>query len=153
MPPNFRETYPSSDLLCQGVLFNCSARIEHNSFGHLEPKGNCTEVGLIKYLMRSGVSVQDLIREKEGKILQTIPFNSRRKRASTVVQLPNETVRVFLKGAPEIVMEYCEKWIDRDGTVKELDEEKRRYIINDIVTHTFAKRAYRTIMIAYGDIS
>ena len=58
-----------------------------------------------------------------------------------------------MKGAPEIVIKYCEHWIDRDGTVIKLNEEKRRYIINDIVNETFAKKAYRTIMIAYGDIS
>jgi len=57
--------------------------------------------------MSAGISVQDIIRQKEGKILQTIPFNSRRKRASTVIQMPNDIVRVFLKGAPEIVIDYC----------------------------------------------
>jgi P-type Ca2+ transporter type 2B len=103
--------------------------------------------------MSAGISVQEVIRQKEGKILQTIPFNSRRKRASTVIQMPNDTVRVFLKGAPEIVMEYCSAWIDDQGTTNELTEEKRKYIVNDIVTHTFAKRAFRTIMISYADIT
>lgn len=82
------DQYKSADLMVQGVLWNCSARIEKNPNTHvLEPKGNCTEIGLIKYLMSAGVSVQDIIRDKEGKILQTIPFNSRRKRASTVMML------------------------------------------------------------------
>ena len=62
--------------------------------------------------MNAGISVQDIIREKEGKILQTIPFNSRRKRASTVLQLKDSKVRVFLKGAPEIVIEYCTTYFD-----------------------------------------
>ncbi len=37
--------------------------------GRLEPKGNCTEVGLINYLLSSGIPVQNIIREKEDKIL------------------------------------------------------------------------------------
>jgi len=73
--------------MTEGVLFNCSARIEKNESGAFEPKGNCTEQGLIKYLQRAGIAAHDVIREKEGKILQTIPFNSRRKRACTVLQL------------------------------------------------------------------
>jgi hypothetical protein len=40
----------SGDLMIQGVLFNCSARIERTEQGYYEPKGNCTEQGLIRYL-------------------------------------------------------------------------------------------------------
>jgi magnesium-transporting ATPase (P-type) len=52
------DQYASADLFVQGVLWNCSARIEKNhSTGVLEPKGNCTEIGLIKYLMSAGIAV------------------------------------------------------------------------------------------------
>ena len=57
--------------MVQGVLWNCSARIERDPrTGVLEPKGNCTEIGLIRYLMSAGIQVQDIIREKESKILE-----------------------------------------------------------------------------------
>jgi hypothetical protein len=39
----------TAQLLSEGVLFNCSARIEIDE-GKFVPKGNCTEVGLIKFL-------------------------------------------------------------------------------------------------------
>jgi hypothetical protein len=29
--------------------------------------------------------------------------------------MPNDIVRVFLKGAPEIVLDYCSNWIDEQG--------------------------------------
>ena len=109
-PRNFAEL-KSQELLTQGVLFNCSARIERNLAGNYEPRGNCTEQGLIRYLQEVRVPAHDIIRQKDDKILQTIPFNSRRKRACTAVQL-GETVRVFLKGAPEIVIEHCRFFID-----------------------------------------
>lgn len=44
---------PNKELLAQGVLFNCSARVEKNDLGQLEARGNCTEQGLIKYLLKS----------------------------------------------------------------------------------------------------
>ena len=61
-PNKFSQTYKSSQLITEGVLFNCSARIEKSASGHLEPKGNCTEVGIIKYLLNAGIAVGDVIR-------------------------------------------------------------------------------------------
>jgi Ca2+ transporting ATPase len=64
-----------------------------------------------------GVLAHDIIRQKEGRILEVIPFNSGRKRACTVIRHPDDQnlVRVFVKGAPEIVIEYCDKYYDGNG--------------------------------------
>ena len=153
-PRNFAD-FHASQLMIQGVLFNCSARIERTKEGFYEPMGNCTEQGLIRYLQNVSVPVQDVIRLKEERILQTIPFNSRRKRACTAVQVPgqNGTVRVFLTGAPEIVIEHCTSYIDQEGHTVALSAEKREQIIGQVVSNTFAKRAYRTLMIASADLT
>jgi magnesium-transporting ATPase (P-type) len=34
-------------------------------------------------------------------------------------------VRVFLKGAPEIVIDYCTKYFNKEGEEVELTEEKK----------------------------
>lgn len=62
-------TFKTADLLAQGVLFNCSARIEKNEKGQYEPKGNCTEQGLIKFLQQVNVPCHEIIRQKEDNIL------------------------------------------------------------------------------------
>jgi P-type E1-E2 ATPase len=41
-PMNFAEM-KSAQLMTEGVLYNCSARVEKNEKGELETKGNCTE--------------------------------------------------------------------------------------------------------------
>lgn len=82
--PQSFSSLKTSTLLSQGVLFNCSARIEKVE-GIYQAKGNCTEQGLINYLLENEVPAYDLIREKENKILVQIPFNSARKRACTVL--------------------------------------------------------------------
>jgi magnesium-transporting ATPase (P-type) len=41
-PANFKQL-GTSELLSEGVLYNCSARIEKNARGEMEPKGNVTE--------------------------------------------------------------------------------------------------------------
>jgi len=62
--------------------------------------------------MELGVNVLEILRQKEEKILQIIPFNSARKRASTVLEDPENRniVHVFVKGAPEIVIDICEHY-------------------------------------------
>jgi len=49
-PANFKQLR-TADLLAEGVLYNCSARIEKNERGEQEPKGNVTEQGILRFLM------------------------------------------------------------------------------------------------------
>lgn len=68
-PRNYAEL-GSSDLLTKGVLLNCSARVEIDPKSKkLITKGNCTEQGLINFLIEIGVSVLDILRNKEDRIL------------------------------------------------------------------------------------
>jgi magnesium-transporting ATPase (P-type) len=78
-----------------------------------------------------------------------------RKRASTVVRHPTiaDTVRVFLKGAPEIVLDFCTKTFDKTGKIIDLGDKKKEELISDIIVKTFARKAYRTILIAYKDLT
>jgi P-type Ca2+ transporter type 2B len=64
-----------------------------------------------------------------------------------------DKVRVFLKGAPEIVMKYCDKILDSNGQASQLSESKKEEIMNEVVAQNYAKKAYRTILIAYDEIS
>lgn len=145
----------SAQLLTEGVLFNCSARVEKNLFGVFEPKGNVTEQGMIRFLQDMGVKAHDVIRQKEDRIEVFIPFNSGRKRACTALRHPTkaDTVRVFVKGAPEMVIELCDRYFDANGQEKELNHSKKEQIVNGIVRDSFAVKAYRTILIAYTDLS
>lgn len=47
-------------------------------------------------------------------------------------------VRVFLKGAPEIVLDYCTKYYNADGQEVELSGSKKQNILGEIVEN-FAK--------------
>lgn len=85
--------------------------------------------------MQFGIPAFDTIRRKDDNILEIIPFNSGRKRATTVVRHPDDQnkVRIFCKGAPEIVIEYCDKIFDADGNLVDLSEENKKKILHDIV--------------------
>ena len=84
-----------------------------------------------------------LWRDEEAKILPRvaeIPFDSERKRMTTIHQLvpgsrlhveeltllrPSGNYVAFVKGAPDITLEYCEGYIE-DGKVQPLTPEKRQ---------------------------
>lgn len=103
---------PSGLLVAQSVLYNSSAYVgmKKNELTKQEEKtaiGNVTECGLINYLTNSGVDTEDMIAHRKGEGFKKfdIPFSSSRKRATCVVALPDGGIRVFVKGAPEIVIE------------------------------------------------
>jgi hypothetical protein len=43
-------------------------------------------------------------------------------------------VRVFLKGAPEIVIDYCTKYYDHEGNQQDLTAEVKAKILDQIIT-------------------
>lgn len=68
---------------------------------------------------------------------------------------PNDSDRVlvFSKGAPEIVINHCSKYLNAGGEETDLDEEKKNSIVDDVVVNQFAKNALRTILVAYKSMS
>lgn len=91
-------------------------------------------------------------REK-NEVIFKLPFNSKRKRATTVIRHPSQAgrVRVFVKGAPEIVIDKCISFIGQRGQIMNMTPEKKYKIINEDVVKKFAKKCYRTLLIAYAD--
>ena len=153
-PANFKDL-ATADLMAEGVLYNCSARIERNDRGEQEPKGNVTEQGLLRCLMDLHVPCMDTLLAKDQYTLHLIPFNSSRKRAATCIRHPKNPnlVRAFCKGAPEIVLQYVNKMFDKNGNVVEIDDKMKEHLKRKIVGDTFAVKAYRTLLIAYADYS
>jgi P-type Ca2+ transporter type 2B len=67
-------------------------------------------------------------------------------------QDPN-AVRVYCKGGPEVVFKYVNKAFDRDGQLMHLREEDKERIMKEIITDSFAVKAYRTLLVAYREYS
>ncbi len=84
----------------------------------LTAKGNVSEVGMINFLMDSGIQVKEILESKSQ--IFSLPFNSYRKRQTTVV-LDNSVIKVFVKGAPEIILELCNSYVGLNGKKLELD--------------------------------
>lgn len=87
-----------------------------------------------------------------AKILQLIPFDSGRKCMGTVVQLENGKMRLYVKGASEIMLEKCTQILQdpsKDLSTVPLTDDNRDTITNLI--ESYASNSLRTIGIIYRD--
>lgn len=115
------------------------------------PVGNATEVGLLKFLQDADIPVHLLIQQKLGRIKTLSPFSSYKKRSATVVQNPNRpgTVTVYLKGAPEVVLDMCTSIQSGNGIVQlspDLAEELKKEV------DFMASKPLRVISFAYFEM-
>lgn len=50
------------------------------------------------------------------KVLKTIPFNSHTKKMTVAIELePSKTVRIFTKGATEMLLDDCIQMLEKDN--------------------------------------
>lgn len=86
---------------------------------------------------------------KEAKILHVVPFSSERKRMTTlaIVTIDSDPqMLLFTKGASEIVLDLCDKYLTVDGSIDTMNHSKQIEINNKI--EEYAKKSLRTIGIA-----
>lgn len=122
------------DILIEGVLWNSSAWIEKNEQRQSEndpeyiTKGNVTEQGITKLFMRAMRAqwcVDKKHELKDDMILCNIPFTSKRKMGSIVVKREtsdkDNEVRVYTKGAPDMLLPKCGYSISKEGKLVLID--------------------------------
>lgn len=100
-----------------------------------------------------GTTPYKYLRDEEEIITFKVPFSSDRKAMTTVVRHPTDPkqIRVFIKGASEVVVRKCVQRVDADGVLQALTPEAIERIESVIITH-LASMALRTICIAYKDM-
>jgi P-type E1-E2 ATPase len=63
---------------------------------------------------------------KNEEVLNTVPFSSDRKRMSAICRLKKSgKYYIFCKGAPEIVLKYCSKYLDKSNEATPINERFR----------------------------
>jgi len=155
---------PLQQLLTEAVVINSSFKTDVNWVEKGEKKeyvntGNDTECAMLvlanQLMQKQGNSDKHAYREIRKKFpmedphRQTISFSSARKRMSTLVAMPNGQLRLYCKGASEIVLGFCSKVEGPDGVSRELNQDMRQALENTI--GAFADEGLRTIAVAYRD--
>ena len=115
--------------------------------------GNKTECGLLGLILGLGGSYEDIRAQyTEEKFVHVYTFNSLRKNMSTCIQRPDGTVRMYTKGASEIVLKKCKSILNRNGEVIPFSTVDYDRIVQTII-EPMACDGLRTICVAYRDFA
>ena len=137
-------------LLKVGVLCN-NSRLE--KMGNNKEKGNWsingdpTEGALIVLGAKAGIW-REIVERKEKRIHE-IPFESERKRMTTIYETANGTRESYVKGAPEIVLQNCSHVLIQDNIVP-LTSDLSKHILNENIR--LASKALRVLGLAFKEI-
>ncbi|MGH4137609.1 calcium-translocating P-type ATPase, PMCA-type [Clostridium sp.] len=138
------ELSDSNNYFIDNCLVNSTADIEKDD-SEVKYLGSATECALLLYN-----DACDYVQERQNAtIAHQIPFSSKSKRMSTVIE-EEEGSTVLTKGAPEIILELC-KYEHINCVEKELDAARRREILDEI--EELQKKSMRVLGFAYGNIS
>lgn len=138
------ELSESNNYFIDNCLVNSTADIEKDDT-EVKYLGSATECALLLYNDEC-----DYIQERQNaKIAHQIPFSSKSKRMSTVIE-EEEGSTVLTKGAPEIILELC-KYEHVNCIEKELDASRRNDILAEI--EILQRKSMRVLGFAYGNIS
>jgi Ca2+-transporting ATPase len=151
-PSNFSSKLPETalEILLESIFNNTSGEVVIDQDGHRQILGTPTEVALLDFALLIGGGFKDKERWQQTKIVKVEPFNSTKKRMSIILELPGGGYRAHCKGASEVVLAACDKFIDARGSIVALDNTTTNKL-NDII-ETFSKEALRTLCLAYKEI-
>jgi magnesium-transporting ATPase (P-type) len=98
-----------------------------------------TELAMLKFINRCGVDYHFLRQKYLPKEMLRFPFDSARKRMSTVLELEddektehNYPKRIHIKGASEIILETCTHYLNQDGKKTILDDKMKQQLLQVI---------------------
>ena len=121
----------------EGIALNSTAFLEEKSSGG-KPSGvgNPTEIALLLWLREQGEDYAKL--RTEATIVSQLTFSTERKYMATLVE-SEDSKRLYVKGAPEIIMSKC--------SISESDRERYERLLTG-----YQNKAMRTLGLAYKEI-
>ncbi|XP_078517528.1 plasma membrane calcium-transporting ATPase 2 isoform X5 [Lissotriton helveticus] len=143
------------DILVDAIAINSAYTTKvlppENGVGLPRQVGNKTEcglLGLILDLKRDYQPARNLIPEE--KLYKVYTFNSARKSMSSVIKLPDNSYRMYSKGASEIVLKKCSRILDSAGEPRIFRPRDRDEMVKKVI-EPMACDGLRTICIAFRD--
>jgi len=152
--------YPGSLTALWVAVLNNDAEFEPAADGSFHVVGDPTEVALVVAASKAGARRDEL--EQAYPRINEIPFDSSRKRMTTVHKVLNPTADdaspfydgslrewevAATKGAPDIVLDLCTHYQTIEDQVVPLDEAARERILD--ANAAMARQALRVIAVAY----
>jgi Ca2+-transporting ATPase len=133
-------------LLAIAVLC-ADAQVRTNEDGKFEFTGDPTETALLDFGILYGMYKNDV--EKKFPRIAEIPFDSERKRMTTVNRMSETSTRINVKGGLDEVLSVCDKIIIH-GKIRPIAADDKQQILQ--VNETMANSALRVLAMAYKDL-
>ncbi|KAK6915160.1 Cation-transporting P-type ATPase, C-terminal [Dillenia turbinata] len=134
-----------SSLLMEAIAQNTTGDVfVPKAGGHVEISGSPTEKAILSWGVKLGMRFDAV--KSESKVIHVFPFNSEKKRGGVALKLADSKVHLHWKGAAEIVLSSCSGYLDKNGALKSLDDDKEffRQAIDDM-----AAKSLRCVAVAY----
>ncbi len=112
-----------------------------------EVVGDPTEGALVAAAMKANLSEKNF-KKNDFKRTGEIPFSSEKK-FMAVSYSENKKEFIYLKGAPEVVLDKCDKVIQKDNEATELTEKIRKKLSD--INHEMASEGLRVLGVAYKE--
>lgn len=125
------------NVLYRSIAINSTASIEDNN-GKIEVIGNPTEGALLMWLKQRGIDFSHL--RSMAEVVQELPFSTENKYMATIIRHAQGKFLLLVKGAPEIVREFCD--IQEDTLV-----QVNKY------TADYQKRGMRLLAVAVKELN
>ncbi|TYI06859.1 hypothetical protein ES332_A10G188600v1 [Gossypium tomentosum] len=132
-------------LLSEGVAQSTMGNVfVSKDGGDVEISGSPTEKAILSWAIELGMKF-DAIRS-ESTILHVLPFNSEKKRGGVALRRSDAEVHIHWKGAAEIVLAACSGYLDSNGCLQSMNEDKEFF---EATIDEMAANCLRCIALAY----
>ena len=147
-------------LICDNACINSTALVDHSARGKTgqskeqatanEFIGDRTECALLMMAEEMGKDFHYL--RKQSTVVHSFPFDSSAKMMTTMVKDMNppedNRYRVYVKGAPDIVLDKCDRILRADQSIEPLSSSEKEEIL-EMLENKLAADGLRTILVAY----
>ncbi len=130
-----------------GALCADARLAHHEAEHHWEIRGDPTEGALVVAAAKAELHKGHL--EEVYHRIDEIPFSSMRRFMATFHHTPEGPVRVYVKGAPDTILQFCDRGLNGDGP-RPLDDADRHTILDE--NAHMASEALRVLAVAYETI-
>ena len=133
-----------------GALCNDARLVQHQEEEgeKWEIRGDPTEGALVVAAAKAGLTKEAL--EAEYHRIDEVPFNSKTKFMATFHKGKDNQIWVFVKGAPETILERCNYVTKKSKTLEFEQENRKTYLVEN---EAMARDALRVLGLAYQVIA
>ncbi len=131
------------ELLCSCNSLCSDAEVDEDG----KVTGEPTEAALQEFALKNGIDKRKITKEQPR--VAEAPFDSGRKMMSTLHFLGEDKIIQYTKGAPDVILSRCTKYISPvDGKTKEMDDKVREAILSH--NKAMADKALRVLAAAFA---